>query len=257
MSARIDLAGRVALVTGASRGCGARIAVALGAAGARVALHYGTSREKAGAVAAEAEAAGAPATLLVKAELADESERSALLRTVAERLGPPLIHVHNAGIYVRNPFDEADAPTYLRRWRRTLAVNLESNAHLIHLGLPAMRAARWGRIVLISSRAAFRGETDCADYAVSKAGQVSLARCLARAEGPYGITANAVCPGWVDTEMAQPDLSRDGERIRAEVPLGRVATAQDVANAVLFLVSEMGSYVNGAALPLNGGSYLH
>ena len=110
---------------------------------------------------------------------------------------------------------------------------------------------------MISSRAAFRGETDCPDYAVSKSGMVALARSLARAEGPNGITANAVCPGWVETEMAAVDLAARGEAIRAEIPLGRVATPQDVANAVLFYASSLGAYANGTALPLNGGSFLH
>jgi 3-oxoacyl-[acyl-carrier protein] reductase len=86
---------------------------------------------------------------------------------------------------------------------------------------------------------------------------VNLARSLARSEGANGITANSVCPGWVDTEMAATDLAERGEAIRAEVPLGRVATPEDVAGAVLFYVSPLGSYANGTALPLNGGSFLH
>jgi len=171
--------------------------------------------------------------------------------------GAPLILVNNAGIFARNPFTETDDAEFLRRWRRTLDLNLEAAAHLSLLALPAMRQARFGRIVMIASRAAFRGETDCADYAVSKAGMVNLARCLARAEGPNGITANSVCPGWVATEMAEADLLERGDAIRAEIPLGRVASPEDVARAVLFYVSELGAYANGTALPLNGGSFLH
>ena len=108
---------------------------------------------------------------------------------------------------MRNPFEETDDDAFLSRWRTTQAVNLESAAHLTLLALPAMRAARFGRIVMVASRAAFRAETDAASYAVSKAGMVSLARCLARNEGPRGITANSICPGWVDTAMARPDVA--------------------------------------------------
>ena len=136
-------------------------------------------------------------------------------------------------------------------------MNLEAAAHLTLLALPAMRKAGFGRIVMVSSRAAFRAETDCADYAASKAGMVNLARSLARSEGRHGITANSVCPGWVDTDMAAADLAAFGDSIRKEIPLGRVATPDDVAGAVLYLVSPLGSYVNGAAIPLNGGSFLH
>ena len=129
--------------------------------------------------------------------------------------------------------------------------------HLTFLALPHMRAAKYGRIIMISSRAAFRGELTCADYGVSKAGMVNLARSLARSEGPFGITANSVCPGWVETEMAAPDLALRGDEITAEIPLGRVAQPQDVANAALFFASSLGSYSNGTALGLNGGSFLH
>ena len=111
---------------------------------------------------------------------------------------------------------------------------------------------------MISSRSAFRAETDHPDYAVSKAGMVNLARCLARNEGPHGITANAICPGWVRTEAVREAL--DGPQaaeVLSQIPLGRVASTADVANAVLYLVSALGAYANGIAIPLNGGSYLH
>lgn len=252
----LPLDGRVALVTGASRGIGAAIAAALARAGARVAIHYGRARAAAEAVAAGILEAGGPAPAVFGADLADEAARRGLTAAVRGTLGDPLLLVNNAAIFERNPFD-ADDEAFLAGWRRTLAVNLEAAAHLSVLCLPAMRRARFGRIVMVSSRAAFRGETDCADYAVSKAGLVNLARCLARAEGPNGVTSNAVCPGWVDTEMAAADLADRGDAIRAEIPLGRVATPENVADAVLFFVSPMGSYANGTALPLNGGSFLH
>jgi NAD(P)-dependent dehydrogenase (short-subunit alcohol dehydrogenase family) len=252
-----DLRGRVALVTGASRGIGAAIARVLAASGARVAIHYAHREAEARGVAQDIAASAHPEPLLVRADLLVEEERRRAFAEVKDRLGDPLLLVNNAGIFERNPFTESDDAEFLRRWRRTLDLNLEAAAHLSFLALPGMRRARFGRIVMISSRAAFRGETDCAGYAVSKAGMVNLARCLARAEGPNGVTANSICPGWVATEMAAADLEERGPSITAEVPLGRVATPEDVANGVLYYVSELGSYANGTALPLNGGSFLH
>ena len=254
----IDLEGRVALVTGASRGIGAEIARTLAAANARVALHYGKSHEAARAVAASIAAAGHPAPLLVSADVGREDERRRLHALVADGLGPPEILVNNAGFYRKNAFEGGDDSAFLARWRETMAVNLESAAHLSFLCLPAMRARSWGRIVMIASRSAFRAETDHPDYAVSKAGMVNLARCLARNEGARGITANSVCPGWVQTEAVREALTgAAGDEVRAQIPLGRVASTADVANAVLYLVSPLGAYATGIAIPLNGGSYLH
>ena len=252
-----DLEGRIALVTGASGGIGGRIAATLASAGARVALHYRQAETAAAAVADEIERGGGKTPLLVQADLADPEARRTLHATVSEKLGPPEILVHNAALYAPETIADGDDAAFLNRWRATMNVNLEAAAHLTFLALAAMRKAKYGRIVMISSRAAFRGELTCADYAASKAGMVNLARSLARSEGPFGITANSVCPGWVATEMAAPDLAERGDEIRAEIPLGRVAQPQDVANAVLFFASSLGSYANGTALGLNGGSFLH
>lgn len=251
----LDLSGRVALVTGASGGIGANIALTLAKAGARVAIHYNRSREAAEIVAGAISTAGGTGMML-QADIGDEAARRLLYQHTVTGLDAPTILVHNAGLFERNPWCDEDGQ-FIQRWRRTLSINLEAAAHLTFLALPEMRKQKFGRIVMISSRAAFRGETDCADYAVSKAGMVNLARCLARSEGPHGITANSICPGWVETEMAKKDLVLRGLEIRTEIPLGRVATTDDVANAVLFFVSPMGSYANGTALGLNGGSFLH
>ena len=257
VSPLLDLEGRVVLVTGASRGIGAATARLLGRCNARVALHYGRGRAEAEAVAADIAASGGLEPALFAAELSDDDARRRLHREVVARLGDPLLLVHNAGIYVRNPFEETDDAAFLARWRHTQAVNLESAAHLTLLSLPAMRAARFGRIVMVASRAAFRAETDAASYAVSKAGMVSLARCLARNEGKHGITANSICPGWVDTAMARPDVAAREAEIVGEVPLGRIATPEDCARAILFYLSPLCPYANGTALGLNGGSFLH
>jgi NAD(P)-dependent dehydrogenase (short-subunit alcohol dehydrogenase family) len=257
VSPLLDLEGRVALVTGASRGIGAATASLLGRCNARVAIHFGKSRTEAEEVADGMARSGGPRAAVFQAELGSDDERRRLHREVASTLGDPLLLIHNAGIYVRNPFEETDDAAFLGRWRTTLAVNLESAAHLTLLALPAMRAARFGRIVMVASRAAFRAETDAASYAVSKAGMVSLARCVARNEGLHGITANSICPGWVDTDMARPDFATRRAEIEGEIPLGRIATPEDCAKAILFYLSPLAPYANGTALGLNGGSFLH
>ena len=257
LSPLLDLEGRVVLVTGASRGIGAATARLLGRCNARVAIHFGRARAEAEEVASEILSSGGPEPALFRAELGDDDERRRLHREVVARLGDPLLLVHNAGMYEKDPFEETDDAAFLARWRRTMAVNLEPAAHLTLLALPAMRAARFGRIVMVASRAAFRGETEAANYAVSKAGMVSLARCLARNEGKHGITANSVCPGWVDTAMARPDVAAREAEIVGEVPLGRIATPEDCARAILFYLSPLAPYANGTALGLNGGSFLH
>lgn len=253
----VDLEGKIALVTGSSRGIGAEIARTLASAGARVAVHYNRSRDQAEAVASGIRRSGGPPTVTVHGDLEEETARRGLMSEVLSKLGPPAILVNNAAIYEGNPFEEPDDAAWLARWRRTMNVNLEAAAHLTLLALPGMRRAGFGRIVMVSSRAAFRAETDHPDYAVSKAGMVNLVRCLARNEGGHGITANAVCPGWVETAMARDAMEERRAEITREIPAGRVATTRDVAEAVLFFVSPLGSYANGTALPLNGGSYLH
>ncbi len=253
----IDLSQKTALVTGASRGIGAAIAMKLARAGARVAIHYSASQDAAKTVAGAIEKSGGPSPVCVRGDLCHPEERQRIYEEAVVGLGAIDILVNNAGVFERNPIGFGAAEDFLDRWQRTMSVNIDAAAHLTHLCLPGMRERRHGRIVMVSSRAAFRGEVDCPDYAVSKASMVNLARCLARSEGPYGITANSVCPGWTMTDMAAADLEADGDAIVRDIPLGRVASPKDIAGAVLFYVSDLGSYATGTALALNGGSFLH
>jgi NAD(P)-dependent dehydrogenase (short-subunit alcohol dehydrogenase family) len=202
----LSLEDQTVLVTGGSRGIGAATVRLLAAAGAKTALHCGRSRAAAEAIAREIATAGHPEPVLVQGDLASEDERRRVYQEARVALSSIDHLVNNAGLFERNPMEGGDDALFLKHWRHTMNVNLEAAAHLAYLVLPDMREKHFGRIVMVSSRAAFRGETECPDYAVSKAGMVNLARCIARTEGKHGITANSVCPGWVDTDMAQADL---------------------------------------------------
>jgi len=142
-------------------------------------------------------------------------------------------------------------------WRRTLAVNLVAAANASFLAARHMVATGGGRIVNVSSRGAFRGEPEAPAYGASKAGMNAMGQSLAVALAPFGVTVTTVAPGWVETDMANAHLkAARGEAIRAQSPLGRVATAEEVAAAVLFLASDGASYAGGAILDVNGASYL-
>lgn len=197
---------------------------------------------------------------IFRADMAKPEEVRSLVDQVEEQFGAVHILVNNAGIYRDNPFDEPDWNRWIVEWRTMIDVNLMGPAHAIWCVLPQMKQRGEGRIINIVSRAAFRGEISGPDYGATKAALVNLTRSLARAMGPHGIVASCVAPGWVETEMASQTLDSD-PRVREmathEVPLGRIATPEDVAGAILYLASPLGAYLNGVCIPVNGGSFLH
>ncbi len=246
---------KTALVTGASRGIGRAIAVQLAADGLRVAIHYnanvGAARETLAALAGEGHT-------LLAADLAEPGEVARLGGEALEALGGRVdVLVHNAGVYVPSPLLET--PT-LAEWRaalqRQMQVNFWAGADLAYLLVPAMAAAGWGRIIQVSSRAGQRGEARHAGYGASKAAQLNLVRSLAVELGPAGIGCFGVAPGWAETDMAADALAARGAQIRAEIPLGRVATPQDVAGLVGFLITGAADYLSGGTFDVNGASYL-
>lgn len=259
----VSLSGRNVLVTGSSRGIGRAAAILLAKAGARVAIHYGKDEAAARETLASCEAAGdgaeaAPA--IFRADVSRAEEVRALVDAVRARFGAIHILVNNAGVSHSNPFDEPDFAKWQAGWRRMIDVNLLSAAHATWCVIPEMKARRDGRIINIASRAAFRGETGGPDYGATKAAMVNLTRSLARAMGQYGIVASCVAPGWVETDMARGHFDDNPELERmaiGEVPLGRLATPEDCAAAVLFLAGPGGAYMNGVTIPVNGGSFLH
>lgn len=249
---KIDLTGRRALVTGASRGIGRAVAVALAGAGAEVAVHYGRDEEGARKTLETVQAARGRG-FVVPADLDRPEEAERLGEEAARRLGGMDILVNNAGVFEEVPIGAADA---VRRFERTMRINVEA-AFVLSRRMAAQ--AGGGAIVNVSSRAGQRGESRAAAYAVSKGGLNLLTLSLARELAPLAIRVNAVAPGWVATEMADESLSDPMRRkqIEAETLIGRVATPQDIAHAALFLVSPLASYITGEILHVNGGSFLN
>ena len=239
---------RVALVTGASRGIGRACAIALAEGGWTVAVGYRSGEAEAAETLASVESAGGKGGT-VRIDVADEASVAEAFGEVTTSFGPVVGLVNNAGVSrdglaLRYPTEE---------WDRTLQTNLRGAFLCSRMALREMLKVRWGRIVNVSSAVALRGNPGQAAYAASKAGVIGLTRSLAREVGSRGITVNAICPGFVETDMtgASTDLA-----LRALIdgtPLGRPGTAVEVAAAVRFLASEEASYVNGAVLAVDGG----
>jgi len=244
---------RAVLVTGASRGIGAAIARAFAADGDRVALHFGRNREKAEALAAELPGGG---HVVVGAELSDAEQVRAMVDAAAGALGGIDVLVNNAGIFdPAHPIDDSSYEEWQDAWAQTLAINLVGAANAAHCALPHM--GRGGRIVFVASRGAFRGEPRHPAYGASKAGMISLAQSLARRLGPLGIAVSSVAPGFTETDMAADALvGEEGERRRAESPLGRVARPEEVAAAVHYLASPAAEMASGSVIDVNGASFL-
>jgi 3-oxoacyl-[acyl-carrier protein] reductase len=233
-----QLAGRVALVTGASRGIGAAVARALGAAGARVAVNC---RQEAAAAAAVA--GGIGQAMPVQADVADASAVAGMVAAVEAGLGPIDILVNNAGIaLIRGIEDLTEAD-----FDATLAVNLKGPFLCTQAVLPGMRARGWGRIVNISSGAARGAGGVGLHYNASKAGLEGLTRGYAARLVKAGITVNAVAPSLIETDMVKGGLASSPARI----PLGRFGTAEEVAQVVMLLVGN--AYMTGQTIPLSGG----
>jgi 3-oxoacyl-[acyl-carrier protein] reductase len=240
------------LVTGASRGIGAAVARAFANDGDRVAVHYGSRRDVAVRVRDSLPGRGHVAA---GADLADPEAVRSMVDEVAGALGGIDVLVNNAGVFEPHAATETTYEEWQRAWQHTLGVNLVGAANVTWCALRHMSAG--GRIVNISSRGAFRGEPNHPAYGASKAGLIAFGQSLARALGERKIAVTAVAPGFVETDMAAGELAGEsGRRRRAESPLGRVATPEEVAAAVLYLASPEAELASGAVLDFNGASYL-
>ncbi|MGY1786225.1 SDR family NAD(P)-dependent oxidoreductase [Geodermatophilus sp. SYSU D00698] len=245
---------RAVLVTGGSRGIGRAIARAFAERGDRVAVHWGTSKERAEAVLAELPGSG---HALVQADMTDAEAVGAMVDAAAEALGGLDVLVNNAGVFVASPPLTTTFEEWRDVWERTLAVNLLGAAHATFRAVPHLRAAGGGAVVNVSSRGAFRGEPQNPAYGASKAGMNAFAQSMALALAPLGISVTAVAPGFVQTEMAREVLDGpDGDAVRAQSPFGRVARPEEVASAVLWLASPEARFSTGTIVDVNGASYL-
>ena len=257
------LEGRVALVTGGSRGIGAETVRMFAAAGARVVFSYRQAREPAMTLM---EQCGGPARCVpVEQDLSSPADGRALVAAAVKAFGRLDALVVNHGVWPAE-----DAPIELmteEQWRRTIAINLDSVFGLVQGAVtqmgrqgppPTGNAGAKGHIVLISSTAGQRGEAMHADYAVTKGALISLTKSLSSELAPRGILVNCVAPGWVATDMSAGTLADPalGAKIRAGIPVGRVASTAEIAGPVLFLCTPMAGFISGEVLNVNGGAVL-
>ena len=250
----MNVTGKVALVTGASRGIGRAIAFQLAECGASVAIHYQSNLEAAEETLSLLPGAG---HRLCQADQADPAQTASLAEQVVDDMGRIDILVNNAGIFESHPVAEVTFDAWQDAWQRILAVNLFGPANLTYCVAREMMQQGGGRIVNVSSRGAFRGEPQAPAYGASKAGLNAMSQSLAQALAPYGVFVYVVAPGFVETDMASSTLAGpEGDDIRAQSPLNRVARPEEVARAVVFLASEGTDFLTGCIVDVNGASYL-
>jgi 3-oxoacyl-[acyl-carrier protein] reductase len=251
----IDLSGKVALVTGGSRGIGAATVMLLARGGAKVAFTYHTREADANRVG-EALAAQGSQWTMIQADLSRREDCERVVRETVEAFGPLDIFVANAGIWL--PEDVAVAEMTDERWKRTMAVNLDSVFYGTRAALEVMKPG--GRVVIVSSTAGQRGESYHADYAATKGALISFVKSVAVEAAESGVLVNCVAPGWVDTEMSRIPYDAHGgkgkKEIEQTIPLGRVATPEEIAGPIVFLCSELAGSVVGEIVNVNGGSVL-
>ncbi len=248
----IDLSGKVALVTGSSRGVGSGIAPVLAACGADIAINYRSAGEKAEQVAIQAREAGVRA-VTIQADVTEPTEVERLVQEVEGKLGPVDILVNNAGFNWLKPILEIS----VEDWDRTLNLNLRSHFLSSKAVLPRMMERGWGRIIGISSISGQRGGlSGDVDYSAAKAGILGLTRCLARHVAEHGITVNAVALGyiWTDGLVAVPEEKRN--RLTSQIPLGRFGSVDECGEVVAFLASDAAAYITGEVMTVNGGVHI-
>ena len=252
----VDFSGKTALITGSSRGVGQATARLFAKAGARVCVHYRSSRREAEETVASLPGQG---HAVLSADVADPREARDLVDGAVEALGRLDILVNNAGIFLPHPVDGSISfEEWLETFHRTIHTNLIGPAAAAFQAVQHMRRQGGGTIVNVGSRGAYRGEAGQIGYGAAKAGLHSLSQSLAREVGGDKITVHAVAPGFIETAMARPHLQGEaGKAVKAQSPLNRVASVEEVARAILFLASPDAEFTTGAVLDLNGASYLH
>lgn len=249
----LQLRGRVAVVTGGSRGIGKACVELLAHLGANLVVNYVRDQSAAEATAGAVRAKGAEA-ISFQADVAKLVEAQHLIDTTLQRFKRIDILVCNSGIWEGAPVDELTE----KLWDRTLNINLKGTWTVCRAAVPPMREQRSGKIVIVASTAGQRGESNFSNYAASKGGQIAFMKSLATEVAGYGINVNAVAPGWVATEMTRDALGDETTQktIASTIPIGAVATPEDIAAPIAFLCSDWARHITGAVLNVNGGAVL-
>ena len=245
------LQGRVALVTGGSRGIGRAIALALAEAGAHVAINYQRNKASAEEVAQAIEKMGGVGQIF-QADISDPEQVLRMHDAILQRFERVDILVNNAGINRDKSFIKMDYET----WKAVVSVDLDGAFHCTKAFVVAMKARGYGRIINITSVIGQMGNFGQANYAAAKAALIGLTKTLAKEFALKGVTVNAVAPGFIETGMVTSTSHDVQEKILAHIPMGRFGTPEDIAKAVVFLASDETSYITGHVLNVNGGVYM-
>ena len=249
----LDLTNRVALVTGGSRGIGKAVVALLASCGTHVAVNYVRDEAAAAATVEMARSHGVKA-IAFQADVSQLDEAERLLQQTVEEFGKIDFLICNAGIWEGGPVESISEEL----WDKTFDINLKGTWSICRAAVPVMKNQRYGRIVIVSSTAGQRGEANVSNYAASKGGQISFTKSLAPELGKFGINVNCVAPGWVDTEMTKEALADIAtlESINKSIPVGRVATPEEIAGPIVFLCTRWADHITGEILNVNGGSVL-
>lgn len=249
----LGLANRVALVTGGSRGIGKAVVLLLAWYGVKVVVNYVSDEQSAAATVSEVRALGVEA-LAIQADVSKLVEGERVVRETVQQFGRIDFLICNAGIWEGAAVESISEEL----WDRTMDINLKGTWSVCRAAAPVMKNQKFGRIVIVSSTAGQRGEASFSNYAASKGAQIAFTKSLSSELAPAGVNVNSVAPGWVETDMTRDVFSDTATResILKTIPVGRVATAEDIAGPIVFLCSKWADNITGEVLNVNGGSVL-
>lgn len=248
----INFEGKIALITGGSRGIGAATATLFARLGADITINYYANKDEAEMVCAEIEKIGRQC-LAVKADMGDRADCENLIKTTVEKFGKIDILVNNAGIWTEAAIENMTDDVL----DRLLDINLKGCFYTTSAAVPHMKKQKSGNIIFVASTAAQRGEAFHSHYAASKGALIALTKSLSSELAESNIRVNCVAPGWVDTDMSHEALiSSDASKILSLIPLGRAGTAEEIAGPIVFMASEWAGFIDGEVLNVNGGAVL-